>query len=109
MLDNSPESRTLINACWLIEEMQNELRHVLSFSGDQRSRWHAQNEVRLAQLLQFAEQARLSGDTYERIRKNVCMLYKPLTGAVEISADDIGRISALLREIDNEGFCCWTI
>ncbi len=37
------------------------------------------------------------------------MLHKPLTGAVDICADDIGRISALLREIDNEGFCCWMI
>ncbi|NHZ34445.1 hypothetical protein [Massilia rubra] len=109
MLDNSPESKSLINACFLIEKLQNELNTMLSFSSDQLSRWHSQNEVRLALLLQFAEQARLPEESYERIQKNVCMLHKPLTGAVDISADDIGRISALLREIDNEGFCCWMI
>ncbi|NHZ98097.1 hypothetical protein [Massilia sp. CCM 8734] len=106
MLDNSPESKILINACFLIEKLQNELNNILSFSSDQLSRWHSQNEVRLALLLQFAEQTRLPEESCERIRKNVCMLHKPLTGAVDISADDIGKTSALLREIDNEGFCC---
>ena len=109
MLDNSPESRALVDACFLIEKLLGELSAMQSYSSDQLSRWHSQNELRLALLLQFAEQARLPEESRDRILKSVCMLHKPLTGAVEISADDIGRISALLCNIDSQGFCCWVI
>lgn len=109
MLDNSPAGRALITACSLLDEMQSELKDVLSFTEDQRTQWQSKNEVRLALLLQFAERAQLHQVSYERIKKNVCMLHKPLTGAVQISTHDIERISSLFSDIDNDGLCCWMI
>lgn len=109
MLDNSPESRTLISACSMVDSVKNELKHVQFFTDDQLTQWHSQNEIRLAQLLLFAEQARLHRDSYDRIKRAVCMLHKPLTGAIEVSASDNERILALLDDIDSNGFCCWMI
>lgn len=109
MLDNSPESRALITACFLLDEMQSELKDVLSFTENQRTQLQSKNEVRLALLLQAAERVQLHQVSYERIKKNFCMLHKPLTGAVEISTHDVEGISAVFSDMDNNGFCCWMI
>ncbi len=71
--------------------------------------WHSLNEVRLAQLLLFAEQMQLDAKAYEETKFKVCMLHKPLTGGAVISESDIPRISELLTELENQGFYCWMI
>lgn len=111
MLSNidSLESQGLLKGCALLERMQQELKGISSMSSEELATWNSRNEVRLAQLLLFAEQMRLGTQAYEEVKSRVCMLHKPLIGAVKISEQDIPRISALLTELKDQSFCCWMI
>ncbi len=106
---DSPESQGLLKGCALLERMKQELKGVPSMSGEELATWNSRNEVRLAELLLFAEQMHLGTQAYEAAKSSVCMLHKPLTGAVKISEIDLPRISALLTELEDQSFCCWMI
>ena len=109
MLDlDSPESKKIIEACFLLEEIGGSYKEIVALEGKAQEVVFGRNRVKLGRLAILAESL-LAPNQLEAADTNIKLLYKALTGQVSITEQDFKKIESLLSQLSNESFGCWCI
>jgi len=103
-----PESRKVIEACFLIEELSSCYPDILKLQGTELDSLFGGCRLKLGKLGLLADEL-LSEERSELANKNVQLLYKALTGQVSITEKDFDKIDGLLNQLSNKCFSCWCI
>ena len=109
MLDiNQPESQRIIEACLLIDELFRDYPNLIKINGAEFESFYGMNRIKLGRLGIIADQI-LPGNKLELANTNIRLLYKVLTGQLEVTEKDFSKIESLLKQLSNECFSCWCI
>ncbi|TQV88280.1 hypothetical protein [Aliikangiella coralliicola] len=109
MLDlDQPGARKILDACCLIEELQNSFAGIVEFEGEKRDDLFSKNRLKLGELGLLADEL-LPQDKRKLANHNIKLLYKVLTGQITSNKEDFEKIESLLNELSDDCFSCWCI
>ncbi len=109
MLDlDQPESKKMMEACFLIDEISKSYSGILHSDSSQREFLFGSYRLKLGQVGLLADEI-LPADKRELANHNIKLLYKILTGQVSATEEDFSKIEELLNVLSNDCFSCWCI